>query len=114
MHGETVKYILVVYVWVWNLGCHIREKIQSEGFQEKISEKNICDWKAGIKKGDWINLRNEDLHDVYTAPYEIRVINNGGWNGTRVIMWYTCETRQIHRGCGRETLTRLTTGKIWA
>jgi len=46
---------------------------------------------------EWIKLHNAELHDVYTASHEVRVIHNGlgEWvcNGTGVIMWHTCVTR---------------------
>jgi hypothetical protein len=57
------------------LSCHIRGKIHSEGFQEKIPEENICDRKAGSNRRlDEPDLMRSSM--MCAAPQEIRVINN--------------------------------------
>jgi hypothetical protein len=58
--------------WVVILGRKFRVRCFERRFLRKIfvTEKQEL-------KGNWINLRNEELHDVFTAPHEIRVINNG-------------------------------------
>jgi hypothetical protein len=42
-------------------------------------------------------LRNEDLHDLYSYPYVIRVIKlrRMSWAG----MWHACERREIRTFC---------------
>jgi hypothetical protein len=56
-------------------------------FENKVL-RGLCELKRDQVTGGWIKLRNEELHNLCSAPNTIRIINSGRMRdtarGTRV------------------------------
>lgn len=59
--------------------------------------KKILEPKREEIKGGWRKL-HEELHDLYSLPNIIRVVNKG--EGDVQVMWHALGRREMHTGLG--------------
>jgi hypothetical protein len=61
-------------------GCETWSVTLKEERRLRVSENRVCIRILGCKRdemmGDWIKLRNEELHSLYSSPDIIRIIKS--------------------------------------
>jgi len=85
---------------------YIRDETRSfalnKGYRLKRSKKRVFKKILGPKreevKGGWRKLHNEELHDLYSLPNIIRVVNKG--EGDLQGMWHALGRRETYIGLG--------------
>jgi len=60
--------------------------------------KKILGPKREEVKGGWRKLHNKELHNLYSLPNIIRVVNKG--EGDVQGMWHALVRREMHTGLG--------------
>jgi hypothetical protein len=91
---KTIILPVVLYgCETWSLT--LREEHRLKVFENRVLRR-ICGPKRDEVTGEWKKLHNEELHDLYSLPSVIRIINSRGlrWAGHVARMG---EKRNAHR-----------------
>jgi hypothetical protein len=78
----------------------LREEYRLRAFEDRVLRR-IFGPKRDEVTGDWRELRNEELHDLYSSPDIITMIKSRRlrWEG----MLHECGRRGMHIGYWRES-----------
>jgi hypothetical protein len=106
--GRVYKTIILPVVLygceTWSLS--LREEHRLRVFENRVLRR-IFGLKRDEVTGEWRNLHNEELHDLYSSPSIIRIIKSRrmrcaghvarmGIRGTRIDYWWISQRKREH------------------